>query len=358
MTENPIILQTGALAKITLNAPKKLNALAPEMCLPLGNKLAEWKNDKNVKAVLIKGAGDKAFCAGGDIVDVVNMGKTNPAEACKFFWAEYRTNWRIKMFPKPYIAFIDGITMGGGVGVSVHGHYRIATERTMFAMPETMIGFFPDVGGSYFLSRLEGNMGMFLGLTGYRLNGVDLLELGIATHYIESNKLDALEAALSNIEFNEDGFTDVETVLNNFCSQPEINNNLKQANRLFEGENLATIISNLKADDSDFSSKILKNIQKMSPTSLHITFEEIKRGVHLPFDKCLQMEMRLAWHVMQNPDFYEGVRALLIDKDRSPKWQPDNISDVSKQNIQSYFQTIDNELFFDWDKPVEFNGTI
>ena len=347
MSDQTIILKTANTAKIELNAPQKLNALDMSMIAPLGDALAAWKDDDNVKAVYIKGAGDKAFCAGGDVVGVCQQGKTDVAKAAEFFRAEYRTNWRIKNFPKPYIALIDGIVMGGGVGVSVHGQYRIATEKTMLAMPETTIGFFPDVGGTYFLSRLKNNLGMFLGLTGHRVFGADLLELGIATHYIESDKLDALETALIDADYGTDAFATIDAILAKHCTHPTEQGAFvqlaDQASRLFTADSLADIMANLAADDSEFSAKIQKTLSRMSPTSMAVTFAQIKQGVELDFDQCMQTEMRIATHMLEADDFYEGVRALLVDKDKKPKWQP-------QADAKNYFKPIDKELVLDWNQ--------
>lgn len=359
MTVEKVILNTAPLAKITLNTPKKLNALDLEMCNLLGNALGSWQQDSSVKAVLITGSGEKAFCAGGDVVGVCEQGKTSTQKACEFFWSEYRTNWRIKNFSKPFIALIDGIVLGGGVGVSVHGHYRIATERTMLAMPETLIGFFPDVGGTYFLSHLSNNMGLFLGLTGHRIYAADLLQLGIATHYIHSTKLAALEQALTNADYSTDAFATVDQILNQFCSQPETGKLAAitdQVDRLFTADSLTQLMQNLADDKSQFADKILATLAKMSPTSLAVTFEQIKTGKALNFDQVMQSEMRIAWHMMLQPDFTEGVRALLVDKDKTPRWQPDKLADVTNEMVQNYFRPIDNELFFDWDKPVDYVG--
>ncbi|MCJ8322712.1 MAG: enoyl-CoA hydratase/isomerase family protein [Rhizobiales bacterium] len=359
MTDKKVILNTATLAKITLNAPKKLNALDLDMCNLLGNALGQWQQDKSVKAVLITGAGEKAFCAGGDVVGVCEQGKTDIQKACEFFWSEYRTNWRVKNLSKPYIAFIDGIVMGGGVGVSVHGHYRIATERTMLAMPETMIGFFPDVGGTYFLSRLPNNMGMFLGLTGHRVYAADLLQLGIATHYIHSTKLAELEQKLATADYSADAFATVEQILNQYCSQPDAGKLAAitdQVDRLFSADSLTQLMQNLTDDNSQFADRILSTLAKMSPTSLAVTFEQIKTGKAMNFDQVMQTEMRMAWHMMQQPDFTEGVRALLVDKDKTPHWQPDQLAVITPDMVQNYFNPIDNELFFDWDKPVSYSG--
>lgn len=347
MTDATIILNPAKLAKVTLNAPQKLNALDMSMIAPLGNALAQWKADDNVKAVLIKGAGEKAFCAGGDVVGVCAEAKADIAKASTFFSAEYLTNWRIKNFPKPYIALIDGIVMGGGVGVSVHGQYRIATEKTMLAMPETTIGFFPDVGGTYFLPRLKDNVGMFLGLTGHRVLGADLLALGIATHYIESDNLAALEAALTNADYGNDAFAAVDGILADHCTQPTEQGAFAKiadhASQLFNADSLDGIFANLKADDSEFSQKIQKTMARLSPTSLAVSFAQIKQGAKLDFAQAMQTEMRVAIHMLEAQDFYEGVRALLIDKDKSPKWQPIGVA-------EDYFKPIDDELALDWHK--------
>lgn len=360
MTEAPIVFEAGKLATITLNAPDRLNALDMTMIVPLGNQLTRWREDDHVNAVLIKGAGDKAFCAGGDIVTVCELVKTDMAQASLFFWSEYRTNWRIKNFPKPYIAIMDGFVMGGGVGVSVHGSYRIVTEKTMLAMPETNIGFYPDVGGSYFLPKLQGHIGMYLGLTGHRLKAADLIELGIATHYINSNDLPKLELALMGADFNDDAFAMTEEILSQFCTKPpeksaflEIEDQINQA---FGGETLDQIFNNLGKQNTEFTQKTHKILSRMSPTSLQVTFTQLTRAKGMSFDAAMQQEMRITRQMMVQPDFHEGVRALLVDKDKKPNWQIKSIEDVTQSYVKKYFMPIDNELFFDWDEPVNFIG--
>lgn len=358
MNSNSIILETANLAKITLNAPDKLNALDMDMVLPMGNQLAQWRLDPNVSAVLIKGAGSKAFCAGGDIVNVCKMVKTDFAEAIKFFWSEYRTNWRIKNFPKPYIALMDGYVMGGGVGVSAHGSYRIVTEKTMLAMPETAIGFFPDVGGSYFLPKLAGNMGLYLGLTGARLKAEDLIALGLATHYIASADIPNLEAALEEADYSEDAFAQTDEILSQYCTEPPLTSalleNEAQINQIFNAENVEQILENLHQADNELSQKQLKLLSRMSPISLKVTFEQLKRAKGMSFDAAMQQELRLSHHMLQDSDFLEGVRALLIDKDKNANWQFGSVEQVSAAFVEKFFAPIDNELFFDWDKAIDF----
>lgn len=360
MTDISIDFKTGKLATIILNAPDRLNALDMAMIVPLGNQLAQWRDDENVHAVLIKGAGDKAFCAGGDVVAVCELMKTDMAQALLFFWSEYGTNWRIKNFPKPYIAIMDGFVMGGGVGVSVHGSYRIVTEKTMLAMPETNIGFYPDVGGSYFLPKLQSYIGMYLGLTGHRLRAADLIELGIATHYINSNDLPNLEAALMDADFNNDAFAMTEEILSQFCEKPVEKSTLleieDQINQVFGGETLVQIFENLGKQDTNFTQKTLKVLSRMSPTSLQVTFAQLTRAKGMSFDAVMQQEMRITRQMMMQSDFHEGVRALLVDKDKNPNWQIKSIEDVTQSYVNEYFSPIDNELFFDWNKPVDFVG--
>lgn len=360
MTEKSILLETANLAKITLNAPHKLNALNMDMIVPLGNMLNDWRLDDKVKAILIKGAGDRAFCAGGDVVGVTEQGKTDKVKAAQFFWAEYRTNWRIQQLKKPYIAFMDGIVMGGGVGVSVHGRFRVVTERTMFAMPETTIGFFPDVGATYILANLADNVGMFLALTGNRLYAADLIKLGIATHYIHSSKLDELEAALEKIDYDvsdyHNSFDAAQQILDAHCGASDDAPILpyEQIKALFEAESLDELTANLTADDSEFSLKTQKTIARMSPISLRVTFAQLKNGAKMRqnLQSCLTHEWFIAKNMLDNKDFYEGVRALLVDKDKNPQWQPD-ISDDAAKAYLTYEKT---EIYFNWNQPVEYMG--
>ncbi|NRA86736.1 MAG: enoyl-CoA hydratase/isomerase family protein [Rhizobiales bacterium] len=328
------------------------------MVVPLGNQLAKWRSEVNVNAVLIKGAGEKAFCAGGDIVNICDLVKTNKAKASLFFWSEYRTNWGIKNFPKPYIAIMDGFVMGGGVGIFVHGFFRIVTEKTVLAMPETIVGFYPDVGASYFLPKLQGNMGLYLGLTGHRLKAADLIELNIATHYISSKDLPELEATLTDADFNDDAFAVTEKILSQFCTEPPSKSSLMeiavQINQSFNEENLIQIYENLRTNDTDFNQRTLKILNKMSPISLSVTFEQLRRSKDFCFDAALQQEMRITSQMLEKPDFHEGVRALLVDRDKNPSWQIKSLENVPSAMVDEFFEPISNELFFDWDKPIDF----
>ncbi|MBI1181427.1 MAG: enoyl-CoA hydratase/isomerase family protein [Alphaproteobacteria bacterium] len=351
MSEEPEVLfeKRGGLGIITLNRPKALNALNQPMVLEIHPKMVEWAADDEVQAVLIVGTGEKAFCAGGDILWLRNNGLENRPRALSFYWDEYRLNRYIKHYPKPYIAFIDGITMGGGCGLSVHGDFRVATERTMYAMPETGIGLFPDVGGSFFMPRCPGETGMFSALTGDRLKAGDSLHLGIANSYTPSARLPELQKALE-----EGDLKDAETVkgiLQDFHEDPGTSH-VKllegQIDVVFREDSVEAIQEALKLNGSDFALKTLDTLSKKSPTSLKLTFQQMRRGAQLDFDDCMRMEYRMVTRTMDGHDFYEGVRAVIVDKDNAPKWRPDTLAAVSDAEIDAYFEPLgDRDLHFD-----------
>lgn len=290
---------------IILNRPKALNSLNLSMVTKLYPALKEWEGKKNL--VIVRGAGEKAFCAGGDVKAIIEAGfKGNKQLGKDFFKNEYRTNGLIGSYKIPYIAFIDGIVMGGGVGLSVHGQYRIATERSLFAMPETQIGLFPDVGGSYFLPRMPGRLGWYLALTGYRLKGSDVLNAGIATHLVDSKELNNLESALLECTNNQD----IENVLVNFSKKDNADFSLKpylnQIDKCFGAQTMEAIVNRLKDDGSKWAEETLKLLNKMSPTSMKVTLKQLELGKNLSLDECLKMEYNLAVNCLENKDFYEG----------------------------------------------------
>lgn len=313
--------RTGALGRIVLDRPKALNALTLDQVHLMHPQLDAWAKDDGVAAVVIEGAGEKAFCAGGDIKQLYEACKTGDLEfAAAFYRDEYRLNRRIKTMPKPYLAFLDGIVMGGGVGISVHGKYRIATERTLFAMPETGIGFFPDVGGSYFLPHLPGAIGQYLGLTGARLGPADTLHVGVATHYVDSERLPALREALSEARDS----AEVEATLAGFASDTgpaPLDGQRALIDRCFGKESLAEVFTALEAETDPFAAETLAIIRKKSPHLVAVSFEMIQRGRSMSFDQCMVMEFRLAMALAPAHDFVEGVRALLIDRDNKPQWR-------------------------------------
>lgn len=330
-----LVEERGNAGIITLNRPKALNALNTEMVRNAYAPLLQFEKDKSL--VIMKGTGGKAFCAGGDVVSLV---QSDPSYGEEFFRAEYTLNHLIGTYTIPYIAFIDGIVMGGGVGVSVHGKYRVATEKTMFAMPETAIGLFPDVGGSHFLPRLDGKLGIYLGLTGFRLKGKDVLKSGIATHYCESSKLASLESDL----VASNGFADVEATLAKYSVKDDsefvLAKNLAQINRCFDASTVEEIIENLEKDGSEWARKTKEGLLKMSPTSLKVTLKQLSLGAKSTFADCFKMEFRLGSNHVRDSDFAEGVRALLIDKDNQPKWKPPTLAEVTNDRVDSFFKAV------------------
>jgi len=337
--------QKGALGVVLLSRPKALNALTHEMALALDAKLIEWADDASISAVLIKGAGEKAFCAGGDIVKLYNEGKAGGDYPYRFYHDEYVCNARISHFPKPYVAFIDGIVMGGGVGVSVHGSHRIATERTMFAMPESGIGLFPDVGGTYFLPRCPGESGMYLGLTGNRLKAADTLYAGIATAYVNSADLAGLEASLASMTFSADPHGDINQLISVYADNAgEAKLKVDQANidQHFGFDTVEEVFASLEADDGEWASKTLVTLRLKSPTSLKIICKQIREGASRNIDECMQLEWRMVNRIVKGVDFYEGTRAVLIDKDQSPAWSPAALEDISKEDVESYFLPLED----------------
>ncbi|XP_059356416.1 3-hydroxyisobutyryl-CoA hydrolase, mitochondrial-like isoform X2 [Carassius carassius] len=338
--------KVGNAGVITLNRPKALNALNLTMIRHLYPQLKKWDKDSETDLVVIKGAGEKAFCAGGDIRAITEAGKTGDSLAQDFFREEYILNNTIGTYPKPYVALIDGITMGGGVGLSVHGRFRVATEKTLFAMPETGIGLFPDVGGGYFLPRLQGKLGLFLALTGIRLKGRDVQRVGLATHFVQSNKIASLEKDL--VDLKSPSNIDVAQLLDSYEEQSSLDaekpfvlqEQTEAIDRLFSAGSVEEIMENLKKDGSAFALKQTETLSKMSPTSLKLTFRQIQEGARMSLQEVLVMEYRLSQACMRGHDFYEGVRAVLIDKDQSPKWKPSTLSEVSEQAIEECFSSL------------------
>lgn len=349
MTDEIVFAVQNGVATILLNRPQALNALTHAMCVPLERYLRDWAKDPAVKAVIIKAAGDKAFCAGGDIRKLADRSPEGGDYRRKFWHDEYRCNTLIGEYPKPFIALIDGIFMGGGVGLSVHGSHRIVSEHALFAMPETGIGLFPDVGGTYFLPRCPGEIGMYLGLTGARLKGADVLTAGAATHFVPREKMAALEAAL--IAAAPTDRAAVDAVVTKFAADPgpsPLADMRPQIDRLFGGASVPAIIKALEADGSDFARQQLKFLAGKSPTSLKLTFAQLRRGRNLSLRDCMRLEWRMCNHVAGGHDFYEGVRAVIIDKDHHPHWQPATLDTVADAEIEKYFAPVpQGELQFD-----------
>lgn len=339
MSQDPEIICEirGAAGVVILNRPKALNALSLGMVRELARALAAWEHDPKVTRIVLMAAGEKAFCAGGDIRALHDLGRAGKFDEMLAFWAEeYVLNAHIARYPKPYISLIDGIVMGGGVGVSLHGRYRIAGERYLFAMPEVGIGFFPDVGATYALPRLPGAAGIYLALTGDRVGAADALALGLATHAVPSARMAELADALT-------GRGAVDDILAEFTHDPgpeQLASNRATIAECFGAPDLAAIRDRLarKAKEGDgFAAKALQTLAVKSPTSVAITFEQMRRGATLDFAEAMRTEYRIVSRIARSPEFYEGVRAVVIDKDHAPRWQPASLDAVDPDAIAAYF---------------------
>ncbi|KUL94465.1 3-hydroxyisobutyryl-CoA hydrolase [Bosea sp. WAO] len=339
MTQDQEIIceKRGAAGYVLLNRPKALNALSHGMVRELARALDAWENDPAVTRIVVTASGEKAFCAGGDIRALHDLGKAGRQDEMLAFWREeYILNARIQSYPKPFLSLIDGIVMGGGVGISLHGRYRVAGERYLFAMPEVSIGFFPDVGATYALPRLPDAAGVYLALTGDRVGQGDALALGLATHAVPSARMAELAEALTGPE-------PVDAILATFV-QPVAPGKLfgerEAISDAFGAPTLAGILSRLEAGAAAgeaFATKALATIRAKSPTSVAIGFEQMRRGASLDFAGAMALEFRIVSRIAYDHDFYEGVRAVVIDKDQAPVWQPASIEALDPAAVEAHF---------------------
>ena len=349
--------RVGGVGTVLLNRPHALNAFTLGMYRQFDPALRAWARDPAIHAVLIEGAGDRAFCAGGDVRAVYEAGKGISGDAdftSVFFAEEYRIISFIHRFPKPYIAILDGITMGGGAGVSVNGAYRIATEKTMFAMPETGIGLFPDVGATRFLNLCPGQIGRYLGLTGVRLGAADALYGGLATHFVPRERVPALKEALAAIAWEAGRErAQVEALLDEFAADSgsaPIAARRGAIDRCFAGGTIEAILAVLAAETEDraWAEETRATLLTKSPTSLRITLRQLTLGQGMDLEDALRLEYRMTQHVMAAHDFYEGIRAVLIDKDQKPRWQPATLAEVDEAMTERYFASLGpGELTFE-----------
>jgi enoyl-CoA hydratase len=310
------------------------------MCVEMHAQLGRWQNEPAVKAVVVRGAGERAFCAGGDIRALYASGQAGTSYAADFYRDEYRLNARIKHFPKPYVALLHGIVMGGGVGVSVHGSHRIADMSAVFAMPETGIGLFPDVGGSFFLPRLAGETGMYLALTGARLKADDVLYARVATHCLAAAGWEALLERLAAGETPDGALGELQSQ----TGTPPLAEHRAAIDSLFAHGSVEAILVALDEKGGAWGQSVAATIRAKSPTSLKLTFRQLREGRSLPFDDCMRMEFRMVSRITKGHDFYEGVRATIIDKDNAPHWQPETLSQVGDTDVDAYFVPLREEL--------------
>ena len=353
MTDSVLTKVDGGVGYITLNRPNALHALNLDMCETILAALRVWAQDPNVEIVVIDHAeGTRGFCAGGDIAMLRESGMSDGRKARAFFEEEYRMNATIEAFPKPYLALMDGVTMGGGVGLSVHGTYRVATERTLFAMPETGIGLFPDVGGGWFLPRLRGELGTWLALTGARLKGTDVVAAGVATHFLPSELVPNLKAQIAEADFSAGAAEMLGEILSRATHNVPAGSfeaNMDTIDRCFGFDTAEEIVAALNADGSDWALKQVSTITSKSPETVKVALRQVREGDACEtFEDNMRMEYRIGWSKVQSQALIEGVRAVIIDKDHAPKWSPDTLDGVNEEDVARYFEPLgDDELNFE-----------
>lgn len=344
MTDDIIISIDGHAGRLSLNRPKAIHALNLAMCQAMIDALLKWRDDEAVEAVFIDHSEGRGFCAGGDIRMLAESGAKDGTEARQFFHTEYRLNHLLFTYAKPVVAFMDGITMGGGVGISQPAKYRVATEHTRFAMPETGIGLFPDVGGGWYLPRLEGRVGVYLALTGARLDGAECLALGLATHFLPSEKL---AEAKARIAAHPDRIGGILGELSVTAPHAAVMDHLDKIGRLFASDRYEDILAALEADGGEWAEKELATLHGKSPQTCKVALRQLKEGGEMhDFAAQMTQEYAIGSRVVQMHDFIEGVRALIIDKDNSPKWDPPTTEAVTDDWIDAIFAPLpENETW-------------
>ncbi|MBX3428586.1 MAG: enoyl-CoA hydratase/isomerase family protein [Hyphomonadaceae bacterium] len=334
----------NGIGHITLNRPAALHALNTHMCANMIQVLLAWRDDPEIHAILLDHApGTRGFCAGGDIRMIAESGAKGSKKAREFFFTEYRLNHLLFTYPKPIVALIDGVTMGGGVGISMPARFRIATENTTYAMPETGIGLFPDVGGGWYLPRKPGQIGMWLALTGARLKAADCLIAGVATHYMPTEILSAARAQIAGAAQTHDAARALDSgleALSESAGRPKelTPENIERINRIFALESVEAIFAALEADGSDWANAQLATLRTKSPQAMKVTFRQMREGARMQsFEDEMRSEYRLASRVASRHDFQEGVRALIVDKDNAPVWNPATLEGVSAALLDELF---------------------
>jgi enoyl-CoA hydratase len=335
VTTDVLTQSDGKVARIRLSRPKAIHALNTAMCAAILDALDGWRTDPDVEAVLIDHAEGRGFCAGGDIRMLAESGAKDGVEARAFFHTEYRMNHRLFTYAKPIVAFMDGITMGGGVGLSQPAKYRVATESTRLAMPETGIGLFPDVGGGWYLSRLPGRTGQYLALTGHRLDGAECLELGLASHYLPSDRLDEAKARIAAEPQRIAAILDEVSAP---APDARILAHRDAIDRLFASDVLEEIFAALEADPGEWAQAQLATLRTKSPQTMKVSLRLLHEGAMMPtFEDEMRQEYAVGAHVVQRHDFLEGVRAVIVDKDNAPRWDPPTPEGVTDHVIDQIF---------------------
>jgi enoyl-CoA hydratase len=341
MSDDVLTFTEGKVGRIRLNRPKAIHALNTAMCAAILDALAAWRHDPAVEAVMIDHAEGRGFCAGGDIRMLAESGAKDGVEARKFFFTEYRMNHRLFTYEKPVVAFMDGITMGGGVGISQPARYRVATENTRLAMPETGIGLFPDVGGGWYLSRLPGRVGQYLALTGHRLDGAECVNLGLASDYLTSDTLDEAKARIAAAP------TEIEEILGELGApvpEAKIVTHEEDINRLFESDRLEDIYAVLESEGGTWGGETLATLRTKSPQTMKVSLRLLAEGRQMvDFAAEMAQEYAVGARVVVRHDFLEGVRAVIVDKDNAPVWNPDTPEGVTDELIDAIFAPLSRE---------------
>lgn len=344
MQQNEDLLVTvrGHVGHLTLNRPKAINSLTHPMVTEMTAALTAWEHDDDVRAVIVSGAGDRGLCAGGDIVAIHHSAKAGGAEARQFWYDEYLLNAYIGRYPKPYVALMNGITMGGGVGISAHGDVRVVSETTKMAMPEVGIGFIPDVGGTRVLAHAPGLLGIHAALTGAPFTGADAIAMGFADHFVPQADLASFVEAIEG-----DG---VEKAISTFAQEPppsDVAAHRDWIDRCYAGESVADIVDALRAEENPAATEAAELIGSRSPIALSVTLAAVRRARSLPsLEDVLRQEFRVSCASLRSHDLVEGIRAQVIDKDRNPQWDPATLDAVTDADVQAYFQPTDPELTF------------
>ncbi|TDD80756.1 enoyl-CoA hydratase/isomerase family protein [Saccharopolyspora karakumensis] len=334
---------SGRMGRLTLNRPRALNALTAEMVQLLDDALSEWEHDPEIACVLIDGEGDRGLCAGGDIRAIYDAALVGDPAPKKFWRDEYRLNARIKRYPKPYVAIMDGIVMGGGVGVSAHGSVRVVTERTKIAMPEVGIGFVPDVGGTYLLSRAPGELGTHAALTAAQLGPAEAIKCGFADHFVPSDSLASLAEDLANA-----GSDAVDAAVQRH-SEPvppsTFDSDMEWINECYATDDVAEIVRRLRSSGVQAAERAAGAISAKSPTALKVSLRALRtaRGLDT-LEDCLEQEYRTSCALLSSPDLVEGIRAQVVDKDRNPQWSPGLLDEVSADVVEKFYAAGDDEL--------------
>ncbi len=345
MAENEDVLVNveNGVGLITLNRPKAINSLTHSMVNTMSKVLTDWQQDDDIRAVVLSGAGERGLCAGGDIVEVYNSARAGGGDAAKFWYDEYLLNAQIAGYPKPYVALMDGIVMGGGVGVSAHANVGVVTETTKMAMPEVGIGFIPDVGGTYLLSRALGHLGLYAALTGAPFDGADAIAMGFADHFVQHAKLADVRQSIV-----DDG---VDAALAAHAIGPPASNLLAQRHWIdecFAGDTVEDIIAALRGHDAGPANDAANLLATRSPISVSVALEALRRAAKLDtLEDVLRQEYRTSVGALRSHDLVEGIRAQIIDKDRNPKWSPATLSAVTDADIEEYFKPADPDLTFE-----------